>query len=120
MIKKETFELMESIQQFFPHFEITQSKIDLWQRALNDTDYQTADDNLMKYVKANKYPPNISDLVAYKEERLQNIPGIEDTKKLLKSNRVENPVTEERIKEIMLEKLGKEWVERFEQHKRNK
>ena len=120
MIKKETFALMESIQQFFPHFEITQSKIDSWQKVLSDADYKTVDDNLLKYVKSNKFPPTISDLVTKQDERIQNIPGIEETKSLLKSNAVENPVTEERMKEIMLEKLGKEWVERFEQHKRNK
>jgi hypothetical protein len=96
MIKKETFELMESIQQFFPHFEITQSKIDLWQKALNDMDYETADNHLMIYVKSNKYAPTIADIVKEpKEEEFarRSIPTASETKEYLngiKSNRLTN------------------------------
>lgn len=102
MIKKETFVLMESIQQFFPHFEITQSKIDLWQKALSDIDYETADSHLMIYVKSNKYAPTIADIVKEPKEEdfaRRSIPSASETKEYLKGIS-DNQLTDEQQKRI--------------------
>ena len=102
MIKKETFNLMESIQQFFPHFEITQSKIDLWQRALAAVDYETAENNLLIYVKQNRFAPTVSDIANEPKEEdyaRRSVPTAEETKKYLdQTTKVE--LTEEQKKRI--------------------
>lgn len=122
MIKSETFNLMEAIQQFFPQFEITQSKIDLWHKALKDIEHADGEENLMSYVKYNRYPPTVSDIANQKKEekRIQHIPNVEETKKFLGSNFVEKPVTKEEIREIFKSNLGEEWVREFEQRKQDK
>lgn len=123
MEREQTKMVIRKLNSLYPnYFKLEDPKflIDTWHDILEDYEYEEVVANLKKHIKTSSYPPKVSDLVTKREERIQNIPGVEETKKLLKSNMVENPVTEERMNEIMLEKLGKEWVERFEQHKRNK
>ena len=94
--------------------------VEIWHEILADYEFDVIMKNLKEHIKTSSYPPKISDVVPRKEKRLQNIPDIEETKKLLGSNFVENPVTPEEMKKILEEKLGKEWVRALEQRKRVK
>lgn len=108
MIKKETFTLMESIQQFFPHFEITQTKIDTWQKVLSEIDYEQAEANLIRYAKGNSYPPAVADIVKGKKDEdfaRRSIPSADETKAYLQQM-IEN------------ENLSVEQIENIEESKR--
>lgn len=104
MIKSETFNLMEAIQQFFPHFEITQNKIDLWQKALSCVDYETAESNLMIYVKQSRFAPTVSDIANEPKDEdfaRRSVPTAEETKTYLEQMGKQELTNEqlERIKE---------------------
>jgi hypothetical protein len=62
MIKAQTFEIMEIIQQFY-RFDIDQRKIDSWHNILQAYEFDMVMSNLEKYVKYNQYPPGIADLL---------------------------------------------------------
>ena len=124
---KQTAIIIEKISFLYPSFVRDESKLReiilTWHEILEDYEFDIVMKNLKWHIKSSKFPPKISDLITQEEKRIQNIPGIEETKKKLdeqKNWRVKNPLTDEQKREMMLEILGKEWVDRFEQHKRNK
>ncbi|AYK68027.1 replicative helicase loader/inhibitor [Bacillus velezensis] len=88
MIKKQTFEIMALIKQYFEHFEITQDKVDSWHELLHDADFEQVRGNLIRFCKRSKFPPKVADLLNEKNlivDRINAIPSIEETKNYLAS-----------------------------------
>ncbi|WP_339205273.1 replicative helicase loader/inhibitor [Bacillus sp. PS11(2022)] len=86
MIKKQTFEIMSLIKQYFEHFEITQQKIDSWHELLQEAEYEEVRRNLINFCRLNKFPPKVADLLNAKPatvDRVNAIPSVEETKEYL-------------------------------------
>lgn len=120
----ETAAIIEKISFLYPSFIKDESKLReiilTWHEVLEDYENEEILKNLKWHIKSSKFPPKISDLITQEEKRIQHIPNVEETKKFLESNFVDNPVTPEEMKEIMKNKLGEEWVKNLEQRKQNK
>ena len=125
----QTAKVIEKISILYPSFIKDENKIDsiveTWHDILEDYEFDIVMKNLKWHIKSSKFPPKISDLITQEERRIQYIPGVEETKQYLeeqKNWRVENPLSDEEKRKMMLETLGKEWVEEFDKrkHKRNK
>lgn len=89
MDKNEVGILLNYVKAGFPHFLRDNDPaivFDLWYRSLKDFEFQRVLDNLIAYMKENEYPPKIKDLVdGLVVNEKYNIPGIEETKKILDS-----------------------------------
>ena len=123
MEREETKKVIRKINALFAnYFKMDELPfvIDTWHEILEDYEFDEVIKNLKWHIKSSSYPPKISDLVTKQEKRIQHIPNVEETKKFLESNFVENPVTPEEMKEIMKDKLGEKWVKNLEQRKQNK
>lgn len=98
--KKETFELMTIISDFYEHFEITQSKIDSWHSALKDCEFEKLKENLLLYSRENKFPPKIADLIKEKPktlDRMNAIPNADETLSYLYSQKNREYTDEEKL-----------------------
>lgn len=89
MDEKEVGLLLNYVRAGYPHFlRDNDPKIvfDLWYRSLKEFEFQPVLDNLIRYMKTSEYPPKIKDLVeGLVVNEKYNIPGIEETKKILDS-----------------------------------
>lgn len=63
MTKKEVFELFKFIVSFYPHFEVTQEKIDNWALIMKDQNFDRVMFRVRKHVETEKFPPTPSELV---------------------------------------------------------
>lgn len=62
MTKAEAFEILETIQCFYPNFEITQKKIDTWSKILKNDDFQTVMNRVERHATEKKFSPTIVDI----------------------------------------------------------
>jgi len=86
--KKQTFEILSLIREFYEQFEITQPKIDSWHLVLKSYDFEMVKENLLKYCKTNKFAPKVADLIQEKTivlDRMNAIPSVEETHEYLKT-----------------------------------
>ena len=123
MEREETKQIIRKINSLFVNsFKTDEMKfvIDTWHEILEDYEYDEVMKNLKWHIKSSSYPPKISDLVTKQEKRIQHIPNVEETKKFLESNFVENPVTPEEMQAIIKKTLGEKWVKELEQRKQGK
>ncbi|MCY7947336.1 replicative helicase loader/inhibitor [Bacillus atrophaeus] len=98
MIKKQTFEIMALIKQYFEHFEITQNKVDSWHELLQDADYEQVRNTLINFCKRSKFPPKVADLLNAKPatvDRMNAIPSVEETKEYLAKMAAPNELTDQ-------------------------
>lgn len=70
MTKKEVFELLKIVIDFYPREKVWQEKLDAWYDTLKNCDYQASLSKLKQYVQDNKYPPTIADV--YVKSRPEN------------------------------------------------
>lgn len=63
MTKKEVVELFKLITDFYPQFEVTQSKIDNWTHIMKGQNFDRVMFMAREYAKTNRFPPAVSDLV---------------------------------------------------------
>jgi len=61
--KKEVAELFKLIKDFYPRFEVTQSKIDNWTRLMEGQNFDRVMFMTEQHIKKNKFPPTVSELV---------------------------------------------------------
>jgi hypothetical protein len=88
MNKKQTFEILTLIQNFYEQFDINQNKIDAWHLVLKNFDLDKVKDNLLQYCRSSIYPPKVADLIKDKPkilDRMNAIPGVEETRFYLNS-----------------------------------
>lgn len=64
MTKREVFSLLEKIKEVYPHFEITQSVIDIWSEILKDANYNRSYKRFVAYAGENEFPPKPADIKA--------------------------------------------------------
>jgi len=105
--KKQTFEILSLIQNFYEHFEITQAKIDSWLLILKDSEFETVKENLLQYCRVNKFPPKVADLLNEKAktvDRMNAIPNADETRAYLESFNNEQELTAEQRQQIENEK----------------
>lgn len=92
MDKKEVAQLLNYVNVVFPNF-LRDNKpeivLDFWFRSLKDFEYEAVLDNLVNYAQTNEFPPKIKDLVdGLIGNENYNVPGIEETKKIMDSYQV--------------------------------
>lgn len=107
MTKKQVFEILSLINEFYEHFDITQSKIDSWALLLKNSDFETVKDNLFKHCRTNKFPPKVSELLLEKTiiiDRMNAIPNAEETRAYIESLSQKKELTEQQKNQIELEK----------------
>ena len=68
MTKKQVAEVLVFLNETYPNFAVTQSKIDTWHRLLNKQNPATIMKNAERYALTQKYPPSISELIETKIE----------------------------------------------------
>jgi len=110
--KKQTFEILTMIKEYYEQFEITQSKIDAWYLALKDYEYDIILRNLVQYSKEHKFAPKIADLISEKTnevDRIHAIPNVEETLEYLHSisRKTEISEDEQQLVEKSKEKIRK-------------
>ncbi|AKU43390.1 hypothetical protein CPT_Silence53 [Bacillus phage Silence] len=113
MNKKEVFSLLNEIVELYPAFlnlndpEAVQRRMDAWFRVLKAYDVNSVLDNLSKYALESGYAPKINDLVkGLVIHDSDNIPGLEETKEILKRYEPANELTKEQIRAIARKNLG--------------
>lgn len=72
MTKRQVAELLAFIKEVYPHFDVTQSKIDTWSRLLKRQNPAKVMMRAEKYVLDNKFPPSIADLAENNMEARRN------------------------------------------------
>lgn len=65
MSKHELLEIMITVTQFFEKFNFTEEKIEEWYPYMKDLNADDVKEKLALYVKKNKYPPTLSDLLIF-------------------------------------------------------
>lgn len=78
--------IVRKISAVYPSFKMDDPTfvIDTWYGILKDFDFASVDDNLNRYTLESEYPPKIKDLVkGLVVNEKYNIPGIEETKKIV-------------------------------------
>lgn len=68
MTKEETFDILETIQCFYPNFEITQKKIDSWYNILKNDQFKKVLNNVNKHAIEKKFPPTIAEIKETKNQ----------------------------------------------------
>ncbi|QFR56277.1 helicase loader [Bacillus phage 000TH010] len=88
MIEKDVIQVLKAVSEFYPgRFQPDDLKgtVKAWHRVLAEYELEEIMDNLTNYVKANKFPPTVSDLLkSQAEQRDRFIPSYEETQKILK------------------------------------
>lgn len=86
MNKKEVLDLIQEIEACYPgRLKVDDGKalIIAWHRILKDYECTTIMDNLTNYIKFNRFPPTIADLINPKSEKERYVPSAEETRKYL-------------------------------------
>ncbi len=59
---------MAVIKTAFPHFEISEPVVRLWHDYVSEIHFDRAKNNLQKYIKANRFPPTIADIMRIEDD----------------------------------------------------
>lgn len=69
---EETVMIMKAITNYYSQFSVTEEMVKVWHDILREYPFQHVAQNLRDYVRENKFPPTIADLVKSKHsERLK-------------------------------------------------
>jgi hypothetical protein len=101
--KKETFELLTLIKDFYDQFEITQNRIDSWHMVIKNCDFESLKKNLLLYCRENIFPPKVADLIKEKPkilDRMNAVPDVQETRRYLASLNRQGEYTEEQLQSI--------------------
>ncbi|MDQ0221346.1 hypothetical protein ELQ35_15665 [Peribacillus cavernae] len=79
MTKKDVFNLLDLIAEFYEKFEFDQKKLDSWHAALQSFSFEKAQKNLLAFVAVSQFPPKVADLVDGGEGVSRYVPGIQET-----------------------------------------
>ena len=92
MNKKEVGQLLNYVNAAYPNFLKDNDPVivlDFWFRSLKEFGYEQVLNNLVTYAQGNEYPPKVKDLVnGLVVNEKYNIPGIEETKKIIEQYQV--------------------------------
>ncbi|MEK5521804.1 MULTISPECIES: replicative helicase loader/inhibitor [Heyndrickxia] len=79
MTKRETFQLLKLIAEYYDSFEISQEKVDSWYEILIIFPFEELKENLIQYVKSSTYPPKIADIIGKSASMSRVVPSYEHT-----------------------------------------
>ncbi|RLL43914.1 hypothetical protein D8M04_13500 [Oceanobacillus piezotolerans] len=68
MMQKEAVEILETISEFYPTFELTKRKAKVLISHLLLMDYEGVKNNLIIYIAKSPYAPKLSDIAVYPPE----------------------------------------------------
>lgn len=68
MTKQETKALLKLIFTAYPNFKIDTEVIKLWTEMLEEADNDMVIKRTKEYIKAEKFPPTIADVIAFKKK----------------------------------------------------
>lgn len=91
MKQTETQEIFKLIVIYYPNFKHSKQMFDAWHNILKDSEFADIKANLEAYVKSNKFPPVISDLIDNAPTEGRSIPTVEETKHMLDKREAERP-----------------------------
>ncbi|PLS18711.1 hypothetical protein CVD28_06220 [Bacillus sp. M6-12] len=97
MTKRETFEILKLIGEYYGQFTVDQQKLDAWHEALKTYSFQQIKQNLVCFVTQSPAPPKVSDLVK------QNLAGEQQPLEFEWEPAVEQDIQEElqRLRQIL-------------------
>lgn len=72
MTKRQVAELLKFLNEVYPNFEITQSKIDTWAHLMKRQNPAKVMRRAEKYALENKFPPSVADLSERTTEAYSN------------------------------------------------
>ena len=70
--KKQVAEVLVFLNDTYPNFTVTQSKVDTWYRLLKNQNPAVIMKNAERYALTKKYPPAIAELIETKSEARSN------------------------------------------------
>lgn len=106
MTKQEALEVLKTINEMYPRFELTKRKAVILIPNLKKMDYKGVMKNLSAFVMENPYPPLISEIAAYPDDEASALEEIEQWKEEAKKV---SPEMKERFKhefQKLVEKMG--------------
>lgn len=107
MDRKETIGILKVVTTYYPNFKMDDPKatVDAWHNILQDYDFDVITTNLVSYVKTNRFPPGVADVLHISETKDRAIPNYEETKALMLEwdKAKNNPAREEIAKAAMAE-----------------
>lgn len=68
MTYQDALTVLKSITVFYHNFSVTEEKAKQWAEVLTEYDFMEVTLNLRNYVKVNRFPPTLSDLIELKDE----------------------------------------------------
>lgn len=104
MEKQELAMILDTIDGLYPNYlnmkdeEVAVKTARAWYMVLQKYDYDKVMDELEKYAENSVYPPKMHDLVKNLKDSNYNIPNLEETREIIKTYTVENPVDKEVMK----------------------
>lgn len=98
MIKKETYNILQYVKAYYERFEITQEKINAWHNVLQAEDFEAVKQILSSYVRTNKFPPTVAELIPTKQ--LNGVMSVEQTRVHLDKLEREREAAKQQSKKI--------------------
>lgn len=110
MNRKEALEVLKTIAELYPRFELTERKAAILIPGLLKMDYKKVMKNLEKHVTEYAYPPTLAEIAAYPSEKNEALERIEKYEREAR----ENPPTPEqrRMYAESMKRLFKEGEDR--------
>ncbi|WP_163971073.1 replicative helicase loader/inhibitor [Oceanobacillus halotolerans] len=68
MKREEAIDILETVKEMYPKFEVTKRKLNMLIPQLEQMDYRVVMGNLSAYVERNTFAPTIADIAAYPPE----------------------------------------------------
>jgi hypothetical protein len=63
MTKNQVIKIFAVIVSAYPGFAVTEEKLSVWHKALEDQEFNTVERNVMRHVRTEKYPPTIAEII---------------------------------------------------------
>jgi hypothetical protein len=85
----EALKVIKSVTIFYQNFIITEEKANEWALLLQEYDFNSIMENLRNYVKVNKFPPTISDLLNQENVSKNQVAYLQVTEETMKEQALE-------------------------------
>lgn len=81
MDKNQAIEILETIHEIYPRFELTDRKIEVLIPQLKKMDYDRVMSRLNDHIVSNPFPPSIAEIAAYAPEKNEHLEKVEKWKR---------------------------------------
>lgn len=132
MNKKEVYDLLEIISEFFPGFlnmtdsQAVQKRMDAWHKILQDYEFEQVESAVFEYCRVNDFPPKISQIIKgiNKQNESYIVPNLEQTRELFNKwdkeaeEAKQNPLSKDDIQKILKENCPSDFYEKLLRRKK--